>query len=51
MSATAFAEPQSAVSIGLIPSQLRQIFDKQQRDALAWEPYGSDGRAGRTQTS
>ena len=30
---------------GLIPSQLRQVFDKQQRDALPWESYGSDGRA------
>lgn len=28
-----------------VDSQLRQIFDKSHRDALGWEPYGSDGRS------
>ena len=35
----------NATTFGLIPSQLRQVFKKTERDALAWEPYGSDGRA------
>ena len=35
----------NATTFGLIPSQLPQVFKKTERDALAWEPYGSDGRA------
>lgn len=34
------------VAIGQpIASQLYQILDKKHRDALTWEPYGSDGRS------
>jgi len=35
----------STQTLGLIPSQLRQIFDPVARNALAWEAYGSDGRS------
>ena len=32
-------------SINTVESQLRQVFDKKHRDALTWDPYGSDGRS------
>jgi len=35
----------SPLALPNVGSQLRQIFDKHHRDALAWEPYGSDGRS------
>ncbi len=37
--------PSTPRQFGLVPSQLRQVFEKAERDALIWEPYGSDGRA------
>ena len=36
---------ESAAAPVVIASTLRQVFDKAQRDALEWEPYGDDGRA------